>query len=134
MYADDMSLCYPYCHEAILIGQIEHDASIIYEFARLSGLVLNSDKTPHCNGIEVFNAFICGRTVTESNSIKYLGLYFQSNLVWNTHLQYIRTKLVYFINSKTNLMHKRRFYYLMPLCIAIIIIYQWYTVIKKYRF
>lgn len=99
MYADDMSLFYPYCHEVILKAQIEHDANAIHDFARINGLVLNSEKTrivrfrPHASGSNDFNVSICGRNVIENTCLKYLGIHFQSNLSWNSHMQYLKSKV-----------------------------------------
>lgn len=45
MFADDVCLLYPYKYDLILKTYIERDAALIFEFARLNRLLLDSMKT-----------------------------------------------------------------------------------------
>ena len=55
--------------------------------------------------------FINNQSLTEENSIRYLGIYIDSNLNWKSHINYIAkkvkrsigtlSKLRYYLNSKT---------------------------------
>ena len=55
--------------------------------------------------------FINNQSLTEENSIRYLGIYIDSNLNWKCHINYIAkkvkrsigtlSKLRYYLNSKT---------------------------------
>ena len=55
--------------------------------------------------------FINNQSLTEGNSIRYLGIYIDSNLNWKSHINYIAkkvkrsigtlSKLRYYLNSKT---------------------------------
>ena len=44
MYADNISVLYPYKHEISVKAYIERGASVIYEFPRLSKLLINCKK------------------------------------------------------------------------------------------
>lgn len=99
IYADDISLFYPYKHEVILKFQMEHDVQLILEYIRLNRLVLNTGKTkilrfrPYTTGGNEFSIRIGDTNVTESTSIKYLGVHLQSNLSWNMHIQHVKSKV-----------------------------------------
>lgn len=100
MYADDISLFYPYKHEAALKPYMERDASLIFEYSRLNKLVINTKKTklvrfkPRLtNDAGSFSIFVNGQEIFESQSVKYLGLHLQSNLSWNLHIQELRSKI-----------------------------------------
>lgn len=99
MYADDLSLFYPYKHEVIVKCQIEHDVELVQEYMRLNRLVLNPDKTkllrfrPYNIGNDTFCVKVGGIDVNECKSIKYLGVHLQSNLSWNIHIQHVKKKV-----------------------------------------
>ena len=44
MYADDRSLFYLFNREVILKSQMEHDAEVLLEYAKVNRLSLNKDK------------------------------------------------------------------------------------------
>lgn len=99
MYADDISIFYPYKHDVILKFQMEHDAELIQEYMRLNRLILNPDKTkllrfrPHLSGNNDFSVTMDGKNIYECTSIKYLGVHLQSNLSWNMHIQHVKSKV-----------------------------------------
>lgn len=120
MYADDVSLFYPYKDERALRMTMERDASLIMEYARLNKLALNTTKTkvirfrPHCNVAGLpFSIVVGGDTIEEVCMVRYLGLTFQSNLSWDTHISGIRKKIApaigilnkmkYIMDTKTKL-------------------------------
>lgn len=78
---------------------MERDAALILEYTRINKLILNADKTklirfkPHCNNTINFSVFVDGKEIYVVNSIKYLGVYLQSNLSWNQHIQHMKTKV-----------------------------------------
>ena len=45
MYADDICVLYPYKHEIALKTYMKREIALIFEFARLNKLVINSAKT-----------------------------------------------------------------------------------------
>lgn len=113
MYADDISLFYPYHHDVILKAQIEHDATLILEYVRINKLQLNAEKTklirfkPYstrtCND---FNVIIGANIVQESFSLQYLGVQLQSNLNWNMHIQQIKSKVAPAVGILYKFKHK----------------------------
>lgn len=109
MFADDVSIFYPYKNDLVLKTQIERDASLIIEYARINGLVLNPDKTkllrfrPHSPSINSdFSIYINGKLVREEHEIKYLGIVLKSNLSWDGHIKSLRAK----ISSASGLLFK----------------------------
>ncbi|XP_075163964.1 uncharacterized protein LOC142236620 [Haematobia irritans] len=111
MYADDIALLYPYNHEAILKGQMEHDAKIISEFCRINKLIINPNKTklmrfrPRCPPVEeTFNITIGGVRISECQSMKYLGIHLQNNLAWNMHMEELKKK----VSPAIGMLHKFR--------------------------
>lgn len=98
MYADDITILYPYNHEAILRAQMEHDSELVLEYTRLNKLVLNANKTHllRFRPYTVDNNFkisIGGREIIESSNLKYLGINFQNNLSWSMHIRYVKGKV-----------------------------------------
>ena len=61
--------------------------------------------------LKTVKLFINNQSLTEENSIRYLGIYIDSNLNWKSHINYIAkkvkrsigtlSKLRYYLNSKT---------------------------------
>lgn len=98
VYADDICLLYPYKHETVAKACVERDVSLVSEFVRINKLFLNASKTrvlrfkPYCEHNCNFSVFIDGNEIFESNSIKYLGIHLQNNLVWSQHIQSIKSK------------------------------------------
>lgn len=100
MFADDVCLFYPYKNDVVLKNQIERDVALIFEFARINRLCLNPGKTqlirfrPHSASINnYFSVYIDGRIISESNSVKYLGVILQANLSWNMHMETVKKKI-----------------------------------------
>lgn len=108
MFADDISVFYPYKHEISLKAHMEYDAAMITEYARINKLCLNAEKTkllrfrPYNVNSQNFNIFVDGKEIYESFSTKYLGIYLQSNLSWDMHIQNLKSKVV----SATGLIYK----------------------------
>ncbi|XP_075163257.1 uncharacterized protein LOC142235890 [Haematobia irritans] len=100
MYADDISIFYPYKYELTLKANVERDASLICEFAKINKLVLNSNKTkfirfrphPHIE-TRTWSILVDSKIIPEVDTVKYLGINLQNNLGWKTHIQEIRNKI-----------------------------------------
>lgn len=99
VYADDISIFYPYDHETAVRPYMEKDAALLLEYIRINKLFLNPTKTklmrfrPHFRFNTDFSIFVDGREIREVTTLKYLGIHFQSNLSWDQHIQYIKSKV-----------------------------------------
>lgn len=100
MYADDICLFYRYKHATVLQTQIEYDSAILLEFSRLNKLVLNSDKTKfvrfkpyRARNEEKMVVHINGNPIAESDMVKYLGINLNHNLLWDTHINLLKSKI-----------------------------------------
>lgn len=112
MFADDICLLYNYKHPTVLKTQIEYDASMLFEYARLNKLSINAEKTnfvrfrPHLLSRELEIAvYIDGNLVNESKTVKYLGVNISYNLSWDMHIEMLKTK----ISSATGILRKFQF-------------------------
>lgn len=109
MFADDICLLYNYKHQLVLKTQIEYDASILFEYARLNKLCINADKTkfvrfrPYLLQREPeMIVFMDGKLVSESYSLKYLGVNLTFNLSWDMHIEMLKRK----ISAATGILRK----------------------------
>lgn len=100
MYADDVCLFYKYKYSPVLRTQIEYDAAILTEFSRCNKLFINAEKTkfirfkPYNSGVEEkMIVHIDGNKIPESDKVKYLGIVFNHNLLWDEHINMLRTKI-----------------------------------------
>lgn len=99
MYADDICLFYPYKYEEGVKPYIERDAALLFEYMRINKLFINQAKTklicfkPHCTSNSNFGIYVDGELIPEVNSVKYLGLQFQSNLAWDQHIMFLKSKI-----------------------------------------
>lgn len=111
MFADDICLFYKYKHETVLKAQIEYDAAILSEFARLNRLVLNSAKTKFIkfrppkskNDIQI-TVHVDGTAIPESKTVKYLGINLSHNLLWDDHIAEVKSK----VSAATGVLYKFR--------------------------
>lgn len=100
MYADDLCVFYPYKENLVLKINIERDAALITEYARMNGLVLNAKKTkfvkfrPQPHRYENKSSiYVNGQEVNEVSDVMYLGINLQSNLSWKGHINQLRSKI-----------------------------------------
>ncbi|XP_075158076.1 uncharacterized protein LOC142231348 [Haematobia irritans] len=110
MFADGLCLFYKYKHETVLQTEIQYDASILSEYARLTKLILNSSKTKfimfttNVRETGEMTVPINGETIQESKMVKYLGVNLCSNLLWDEHIKSVKAK----VSSATGILHKFR--------------------------
>lgn len=100
LYADDVCLLYNYRHKRVLQTEIEYDAAILSEFLRLNKLILNPKKTkfirfkPYIlSNDELMSIHIDGNVINEVESVKYLGINLNHNLIWENHINYVKSKV-----------------------------------------
>ncbi|XP_075162787.1 uncharacterized protein LOC142235420 [Haematobia irritans] len=100
MFADDVCLFYPYKYDVALKSFMERDSAMLFEFARINGLLINPSKTkvvrfrPHSTAINhEFRVVIDGRAIEETNHVKYLGIVLQSNMSWDLHIDDVKRKI-----------------------------------------
>lgn len=113
MFADDICLLYRYKYPLVLETQVGYDASILAEYIRLNKLVLNADKTKFIRfrpyvlrNDPKMSVYIDGVLIEESDSIKYLGMLFCSNLQWDRHIDLIKAKISSAIGILYKFKHK----------------------------
>lgn len=109
LFADDVCIFYKYKHEQVLKTQIEYDAAILSEFARMNKLVLNPTKTkfirfkPYVRRNDgTMIVHVGGMAIKESKCVKYLGINMNHNLLWDSHITEIKSK----ISSATGVLYK----------------------------
>lgn len=123
MFADDVSIFYPYKFDLVLKTQMERDSALLFEFARLNRLVLNADKTkllrfrPHSQVLNNnFGIYVDGKLISEEHEIKYLGIILKSSLSWDAHMIYLKSKvasasgMLFKLKSKLNVKTKMLIY------------------------
>lgn len=100
MFADDICILYNYKHPLVLRTEIEYDASMLFEYARLNKLSMNAEKTqfvrfrPYILKRDAEMAvYIDGKLVFETLSVKYLGVNLSYNLSWDNHIEMLKTKI-----------------------------------------
>lgn len=111
MFADDICLLNRYKHPLVLQTQVEYDAAMLSEYVRLNKLILNTDKTkfirfkPYVLRSDIaMTVYIDGVPISETNSVKYLGMNLSSNLQWYCHIDSIKSK----ISSAVGVLYKFR--------------------------
>lgn len=100
MFADDICLLYGYKHKPVLQTQVEYDAAMLSEYVRINKLILNAEKTKFIRfrpyvlkEDQSMAVHIDGVPITESDTVKYLGMNFSSNLHWEYHIDSVKTKV-----------------------------------------
>lgn len=99
VYADDISIFYPYKYEAAVKPYMERDAALVFEYMRINKLFINPGKTklmrfrPHGHFNTDFSITVDGKEIQEVTSLKYLGMHLQSNLSWDQHISNLKSKI-----------------------------------------
>jgi hypothetical protein len=114
-YADDTIIMHPHKNLRIAIDHLQSDLNILTQYFHNNHIHINNQKTKtivfrnpkiQCNVIDETNRIvsheytcyngnsICNCTkIRHSDYIKYLGLFFDSNMKWSTHTQILTKKL-----------------------------------------
>lgn len=112
MFTDDICFLYNYNHEQVLQTHIEYDAAILSEFLRINKLILNANKTKFLRfkpyilrNDGIMSVHIEGNSINESESVKYLGINLNHNLLWENHINWLKSK----VSSGIGILNKFRY-------------------------
>ena len=119
LFADDANLFLKHKNINILESNLNNELSKVHSWLCANKLSLNINKSNFVLFHPIqrklpksVTLFINNQSLTEENSIRYLGIYIDSNLNWKRHINYIfakkvkrsignLSKLCYYLNSKT---------------------------------
>ena len=118
LFADDANLFLKHKNLNILESNLNEELSKVHSWLCANKLSLNINKSNFVLFHPIqkklpksVTLFINNQSLTEENSIRYLGIYIDSNLNWKSHISYIAkkvkrsigtlSKLRYYLNSKT---------------------------------
>ena len=104
LFADDTNAIYKHKSYVQLNKMINEDLNILSDWFLANKLHLNESKTkyiifhtPHNKPPQDFTISLNNTVLERVQTTKFLGVYIQENLTWNTHTNYIANKI-----SKTN--------------------------------
>ena len=113
LFADDANLFYSNRNLEILESDINAEIDNVYAWLCANKLSLNIEKSnfvlfhpPQRKITQHFHLAIASKTIKQTNCIKYLGIYIDSNLNWKQHTEYIAKK----IRRSIGLLSKLRYY------------------------
>lgn len=94
LFADDIAVVYVETNAYTLKRYMENDFRLLQKWFNENGLTLNVEKTKAMlfNAVDIvpqINLMIRGKPIAFVESYKYLGLYLQSNLKWDVHINTI---------------------------------------------
>ena len=118
LFADDANLFLKHKNINVLESNLNEELSKVHSWLCANKLSLNINKSNFVLFHPIqkklpksVTLFINNQSLTEENSIRYLGIYIDSNLDWKSHINYIAkkvkrsigtlSKLRYYLNSKT---------------------------------
>ena len=99
LYADDTFLCYQHENIKTLENNVNLELSKVYEWLSANRLTLNINKskfmiiTKKRINASSISIHINGSPLEQCDSYKYLGVYFDKQLNWKTHIDYICQKI-----------------------------------------
>lgn len=100
LFADDSAVFYATRSVSLNINHMHEDIRILSEYFRINKLTLNAKKTNFVhftspsnkiNAVSTTN--VDGTEYQRAETVKYLGLYLDSHLNWNSHVDHISTKI-----------------------------------------
>ena len=100
-FADDTCITYSHKNQMALQEAMNNDLANVVEWLKANRLSLNVSKTKLLifrskrKKIDMsnFSIKLSGSTLEASKEVKYLGIYFDENLSWDTHIKYLCPKL-----------------------------------------
>ena len=95
-FADDTNLLYINKSLKAIQNKINKDLKSFCTWLRANKISLNASKTIHDPRKKILYDMkikINGKKLTPCSSVKYLGIYIDENLNWNTHLAKLKPKL-----------------------------------------
>ena len=113
-FADDTNLLYTYKNLKTIKTKINKDLKSLCTWLRANKISLNASKTeliifrdPRKKPTYSMKIRINGKKLTPCSSVKYLGIYIDEHLNWNTHLAELRPKLSRAVGMLSKIRYKR---------------------------
>lgn len=101
LYADDICLIYISDNIITIISDMAHDLQLLNNWLTSNLLCLNASKTKYLIISSKYNKpkeyptlFLNKAIIERVDSYKYLGLYIDSSLSWDVHINHIKSKLL----------------------------------------
>ena len=110
-YADDTFLCHQHSSLDILQKEVNLELAKVYEWLASNRLTLNISKskfmliTKKKVNVSNFSIKINETELVNCDSYKYLGVYFDKDLNWKTHINYVSKK----VSKSCGLLSKLRY-------------------------
>lgn len=99
LFADDTTVLFHNKDINNLVTDINSSLTCIIKWLECNNLNINLDKTKvmnfkqRNNGIQKLHISYSGKQIDEINTIKFLGLYLDSDMKWKSHIDYVCKKL-----------------------------------------
>ena len=96
LFADDTTIFNSHKSAKFLKYMLEHDLMLMMDWFKANALSLNLDKTVGMKFWDSSNSFtlkVDDMPISMTNCVKFLGLYIDKNLTWQTHLSHLIEKL-----------------------------------------
>ena len=101
MFADDTCIFYSHKNKHILENTLNTELNQVSHWLIANKLSLNIDKsnalvfrTKNSSNEQILNLHINGQPIIEKQFAKYLGVFFDNKLTWQTHIEHITSKLI----------------------------------------
>ena len=133
-FADDTSLLYRNKSLKNINQNINHDLKLLSNWLRANKISLNASKTElilfrskqNKNITKHLNFRLSGQKLKLKSTIKYLGIFLDEHLQWDTHIKYIQPKLSRAVEMLAKIRHYVPFETLLNIHYAIITSYMTY--------
>ena len=111
LYADDTFLCAQNCDLKLLENEVNREIEKVYQWLYSNKLTLNYKKskfmivTRKRERHDSFSVKINEKKLVQCDSYKYLGIFFDKDLNWKAHIEYLCSKISKAVGSLFKLRH-----------------------------